>query len=213
MEKALQRGDHYAHALSSGTRMENVYADHANRMHGVANAARKEYLATPDLKYSPSAKKTYAKEVASLDAKLNVAMMNAPKERQAQLLAEKDVAQKLKSNPELDKDQIKRLRAQTLEGYRARVGASGKNSRIVLTDKEWEAIQAGAISNNKLKQIIMKTDQDRLKQLATPREQSSMTSGKIARAESLLAQGKTYAEIADSLGVSVSTLQKALYKE
>ena len=213
MEKALQTGDHDAHALSSGTRMENVYADHANRMHGLANAARKEYLATPDLKYSPSAKKAYAKEVASLDAKLNVAMMNAPKERQAQLLADKDVTQKLKSNPELDKDQIKRLRAQTLEGYRARVGASGKNSRIVLTDKEWEAIQAGAISNNKLKQIIMKTDQDRLKQLATPREQSSMTSGKIARAESLLAQGKTYAEIADSLGVSVSTLQKALYKE
>lgn len=210
MANALNFGAHDAHILSSGTQMEEVYADHANRLHALANEARKSYLTTKDMKYVPSAAKVYSKEVDSLKEKLRVAMMNAPKERQAQLLTDKDVSEKLKANPDMDKDHIKKLKAQTLEGYRARVGASGKDSKIQITDKEWQAIQAGAISAARLKAIMLKTDQDRLKQLATPRENVKLTPAKEARARSLIAQGKTQAEVAEALGISVSTLQRAI---
>src|SRR5690606_22098570 len=71
-----------AHTLSSGTPMETLYADHSNRLKALANKARLEALRAPSIKVSPSAKKTYAREVGSLDAKLALAKQNQPLERQ-----------------------------------------------------------------------------------------------------------------------------------
>ena len=199
-----------ARELSSGTRMEDIYADHANRLKALANQARKEQLATPRLRYSPSARETYAEERESLNAKLNLALRNAPIERQAQLVASKIIASKLKSNPELkeDKDAVKKLRAQTLTTTRARLGAS--RNTIDISDREWEAIQAGAISDTKLEEILRFADQDRVRQLATPRSRSGMSSSSKTRARALLKRGYTQAEVAQELHVSVETLRKEL---
>lgn len=41
-----------AHTLSSGTPMEEAYADYANGMKALANAARKEYIATQSTHYT-----------------------------------------------------------------------------------------------------------------------------------------------------------------
>ena len=174
----------------------------------MANKARKEALATPTIKQSASAKQTYAQEAASLKARLNLALMNAPLERQAQLLAGKVVASKKANNPNLDRDDLKTIKGQALVEARLRVGA--KKKRIDITPREWEAIQAGAISNNVLTQIINNTDLDKLKQLATPRTAITMTPAKLSKAKLMLNSGYTQSEVAEALGVSVSTLIKSL---
>lgn len=197
-----------AHTLSSGTPIEKIYADHSNSLKTLANQARRAMVNTKSTPYSPAAKVAYSKEVASLNAKLDVAKRNAPLERQAQLLANAKVEAKKNANPDLEKSEIKKLQSQALTEARIRTGA-GKQ-RIDITPSEWAAIQAGAISNNKLEQILNNADLDRVKELATPRTPTLMTSAKTQRAQSMLASGYTQAEIADALGVSLSTLKTTI---
>lgn len=196
--------------LSSGTPIETSYASYANKMKALGNEARKEYVATTPQTYSPSAAKTYKTEVDTLTAKLNVAKKHSPQERRAQLVTNKIVEAKIKDNPDLkeDRDTLKKVRAQVLEEQRIRTG--GKKERIDITDKEWEAIQAGAISNSKLETILSNTDLDKVKQLATPRTQKGLTSSQLARAKMYLNNGYTQAEAAEAIGVSVSTMLNAL---
>jgi DNA-binding CsgD family transcriptional regulator len=201
-----------AFTLSSGTTMENLYATYANRMKALANQARKEAINSKGLKRNPSAVQTYAEEVASLNAKLNIAMKNRPLERQALLIANQTVDMKKKADPSLknDKDHLKKIKNQALEGARYRVGANKKASNIEITDREWEAIQAGAVSPTQLAKILQNTNMDRVRQLATPRVEISMAPSKIALAKSMSNNGYSLSEIADTLGFSPSTISKAI---
>lgn len=197
-----------ARELSSGQVIEEVYANHANKMKALANQARKAYVNTPNTAYSPSAAKTYAKQVGTLNAKLNIAEKNAPRERQAQLLANSIVAAKRQANPHLDPADLKKIKGQALTEARARTGA--KKDRIEMNWDEWNAIQAGAITNNKLNKILDNTDVDVVKQFATPRENPVMSDAKVARAKAMAAAGYPQSEIADALGVPTSTLNASL---
>ncbi|QXO13590.1 helix-turn-helix DNA-binding domain protein [Arthrobacter phage GoCrazy] len=188
--------------------MENVYADHANRLKSLANQARKEYVVTPGIKRNPSAAKVYANEVNSLDAKLNLALRNAPLERQAQLVANSIVKMKRDANPDMDKEERKKLNDQALSEARRRVGA--KKELINITPKEWEAIQADAISNKKLEDILRNADVDQVKQYASPREVRGLSPATLARAKRMMNADYTQAEIAAHLGISTSTLHDAL---
>ena len=193
---------------NGGVLIEHVYADHANRLKALANKARKEsYLTTPR-PISKTAKKTYATEVDSLLAKLNTARKNKPRERQAQVVANTVVKQKLYDNPNMDNDTLKKVKAQALNEARTRTGAKKQN--IPITPREWEAIQAGAISNNRLKSILDNTDLDLVKQYATPRTKSGITPAKAARARSMAKNGYTQADIAAALGVSASLVSEAI---
>jgi DNA-binding CsgD family transcriptional regulator len=194
-----------AHTLSSGTPIEKVYADHSNKLKSLANQARLASLGIRPTPYSPSAKTAYQTQVDTLRAKLRVAQRNAPLERNAQLLANAAVRAKVDANPGMDKAELKKLKGQELTKARIRTGA-GKQ-RIEISDQEWAAIQAGAISNNTLTQILTHADLDRVKELATPREKIVMTEVKTNRAKAMIALGYTQAEIADQLGVSLSTLK------
>ena len=197
-----------ARTLSSGTPMEEVYADYANRMKSLANDARKEMVNTGKTPYSASAKVTYQEEVDSLNAKLNVALKNAPRERQAQTMASTIVKAKKQENPDMTKGEEKKIAQQALTQSRAAVGA--KRTAIEITDKEWEAIQSGAISEAKLTQIINNADIDSLRQRATPRQTTTLSEAKIQKIASMNASGYTTSEIAESLGVSSSTVTKYL---
>lgn len=206
-----------AHTLSSGTRIENIYADHSNRLKALANKARKEAVNTNSIPYNASAKATYADQVKSLDEKLNEVIRKRPLERQAQRLAAAVVSAKVQANPNMDQETKKKIRSQALTEMRIRTGVikprqDGEKtpSGIVITPEEWRAIQAGAISNHKLEQILDKADLDVVKQLATPREERKLTETKKARARSMFADGYTMGEIASQLGVSRSTISKAL---
>ena len=199
-----------AYTLVSKTRnpKELAYADYANQMKALANQARKVMVNTPDIKYNPDAKAKYSREVDSLNAKCNVALKNAPRERQAQTMANAIVQAKVKDNPDMTAKEKKKAGQQALDKMRRQVGA--KRELVNITDKEWEAIQAGAISTNKLKTILDNADMDRVKQLATPRSTLSLSPAKEARINSLRASGYTNAQIAKTLGVSTSTIIKYL---
>ena len=197
-----------ARALSSGTPQENAYADYANKMKSLANRARKAYISTGRLQYDSSANKAYKDEVATLDAKLRVAESNAPRERRAQALANSTVKAKVQDNPDLkdNKEALNKVKKAAIYDARASVGASGKETRVQLTDKEWEAIQAGAISDNKLTRILRYTDPDVIKQRAMPRTTTQLSKAKINKINSMNSSGYSIAEIANSLGVSTSTV-------
>jgi DNA-binding CsgD family transcriptional regulator len=185
--------------------IEKVYAAHSNKLKGLADQARKAMVHTPPTSYSPPAKKAYAPQVTSLDAKLKIALRNAPLERQAQLLANDAVSKRQRDNPQMESADLKKIKGQELTKARARTGAS--KQRIEINNDEWAAIQAGAVSNHKLDQILNNSDPDRVKELATPRAQTLMTSSKTQRAKAMLASGYTQAEVATALGVSLSTLK------
>ena len=196
-----------AYELSSGTTMENLYAAQSNRLKELANKARKEAVNIPNTKWSESAKKTYAKEVRELNMELALAIRNRPLERQAQVLANGIIKQKRDAEPNMAPDKVKKMKAQALEQARARTGA--KKKQIVITPDQWQAIQEGAISTTRLKEIMDNADMDVVRELATPRETYLMTNSKTARAQSMLASGYTRAEVAEALGVSLSTLDEA----
>lgn len=195
-----------AYTLSRGTLPEQAYAEYANNLKSLANKSRLEALNIRDIPYSPSAKETYKNEVESLNSKLNIALINAPKERQAQLIANSVIKSKLDNAGNLSSDQEKKIRQQALSKARKQVGA--KRSEIELTPKEWEAIQAGAISASKLKQIIDNTNSSTLKQLAMPRTTTTLSSAKVSRIKSMSNRGYTTSEIANALGISTSTVIK-----
>ena len=197
-----------ARTLSSGTPQEEAYADYANTMKSLGNKARKEMVNTGKIAYSASAKAAYQPEVDSLMAKLHVSLKNAPRERQAQTIANSVVEAKKKENPDMTKAEIKKAGQQALTAARNAVGA--KRTPIEITDREWEAIQAGAISENRLTQILNNTNIDTVRQRATPRTTTTLSNAKMNRIAALNASGYSTAEIAEALGVSSSTVSKYL---
>ena len=197
-----------ARTLSSGTPQEEAYASYANKMKSLANQARKEMMSTGKIPYSASAKAAYQNEVDSLNAKLNVALKNAPRERQAQVIANATVTAKKQANPDMTNAEIKKANQQALTAARKQVGAERKP--VVITDKEWEAIQAGAISESKLTQILNNADIDSLRQRATPRATTTLSTAKQNKIASMSASGYSTSEIAEALGISASTVSKYL---
>lgn len=197
-----------ARTLSSGTPQEEAYASYANKMKSLANQARKEMVSTGKIPYSASAKAAYQNEVDSLNAKLNVALKNAPRERQAQVIANATVTAKKQANPDMTNAEIKKANQQALTSARAQVGAERKP--VIITDREWEAIQAGAISESKLTQILNNADIDSLRQRATPRATTALSTAKQSKIASMSASGYSTSEIAEALGVSTSTVSKYL---
>ena len=206
--KMAETKDAFTLVSEADTPVERAYATYANKMKALGNQARLEILATGKVPYSASAKATYQTEVDSLNAKLNVALKNAPRERQAQTMANAIIAAKKRDNPGMTRGEIKKASQQALTQARAAVGA--KRATIKITDREWEAIQAGAISENKLIQIIDNVDLDILRQRATPRATTSISQAKKNKIATMNASGYTISEIAEALGVSASTVSKYL---
>lgn len=187
--------------------VEKEYAAFANEMKKLGNEARKEYVNTKNGEFSKSASIKYAKEVESLNAKLQEAYKNAPKERQAQVFANAIVYEKKKAyNFDLDKDQLKKIKSQSLANARARFGARKKDSLIEITDDEWKAIEAGALRHSKVKEIINNSDKDKVREYATPKTQRGISKSVENRVKIYLRGDYTQAEIADFLGISVSTV-------
>lgn len=202
-----------AYSLVSNARhpMELLYADYANSMKSLANQARKEMISTGKISYSKSAKATYQPEVDSLMSKLNTALLNTTRERAAQRKANAEINAKKQANPDMKPGDIKKASQQALTKYRSEVGSiSRKDRSIKITDREWEAIQAGAISENKLKQILDNTNIDDLRQRATPRTSNSLSTAKVNRIKAMSASNYSLNDIAKALGVSPSTVSKYL---
>ena len=204
-----------ARTLSSGTIQENLYADFSNKLKAMANQARKEAVNMKGIQRNPEAAKTYAPEVASLKEKYNNMIANKPKERKAMLIANANIKAKIQEqglDPTIDKNEIKKISSVEMQRARDSVGASGRKSKITFTDREWEAVQAGAISDNMLTKFLNSSDSDEIVKRAMPKNVAVMTSAKMSKANAMLRSGYSYAEIAKACGVPESTVYSALNK-
>lgn len=204
-----------ARTLSSGTIQENLYADFSNKLKAMANQARKEAVNMKGIQRNPEAAKTYAPEVASLKEKYNNMVANKPKERKAMLIANANIKAKIQEqglDPTIDKQEIKKISSVEMQRARDSVGASGRKSKITFTDREWEAVQAGAISDNMLTKFLNSSDSDEIVKRAMPKNVAVMTSAKMSKANAMLRSGYSYAEIAKACGVPESTVYSALNK-
>lgn len=191
------------------SQMEIAYADYANQLKALANNARKQSLKVKEIERNPSIAKKYAKEVESLKYKQLMADQNKPKERQAQIIANLEFELRTKDNV-LDEEAKKKIRGQALASARTRVGA--KKTPFQFTDREWEAIQAGAISKTAQKKLFESVDPDNLRKLATPKTQSKVTPAMITRIKAMAANpAYTLADIAAALGLSTSTISKYIH--
>lgn len=190
---------------------EIVYAEYANSMKALANKARKSMISTGNLKYDPNAKKIYAKEVSELEAALNNALKNSVKERTATRFAASEINERKRNQPDLKSEDIRKLSQRSMSKYREQVGAATRRERnITITDRQWEAIQAGAISENKLKAILANSDPDSLRQKAMPRKTSGLTNAQISRIRAMNNSNFTINQIAEKMNVSPSVVSKYL---
>ena len=195
--------------------MEIIYADYANDMKALGNKARIEMVHAGKIEYNRNAKATYQTEYNSLMAKLNDSLKNAPIERAAQRMANAELKAKenaaKEAGSELKPDDRKKIGQRALSKYRTEYGSVARSKRSInITDREWEAIQAGAISENTLKKILDNTDVDVLRQRATPRTTSTLSPAKINTIKAMQASNYTLGQIAKKLGVAPSTVSKYL---
>ena len=209
-EKSTQMADTKdARTLISGhnSPIERVYANYANQMKALALEARKALISTENLKYDPAANKHYAAEVKSLESKLRAAKMNAPLERQALILANVAVKQYIYDNPTIKNDNgaLKKLKGRTLNQKRLVTGAV--KQRVRFTDREWEAVQAGAVHHTFLKDLLRNADSKEVKQLAMPKERTTLSASRKGRIQSMLSMNYTQKEIASMLDIPLSQVE------
>lgn len=208
---SLTKMDYYKDATellsTNPSNKELLYRDYANKMKSMANDARKEWLAVPKMEMNPDAKKEYKAEVDSLNKKYIDAKKNAPRERQAQIIATQIINSRLDDNPDKaqDKEWVKRIKGQALIGARSRAGAQKK--RVTFTEKEWEAINKGAVSETRLTELLKNADADNYRQLATPKT-SKISASTAARIEALLNAGWTREDIKNAGYASIETIKK-----
>lgn len=192
--------------------MEVYYGNYANQMKAMGNSARLEATKIKTYEVSKSAKQAYSAEIDSLSKKVNDALSNAPYERKAQMAANVELKQRKEANPNMSDTEKKKIGQLALNNARARVIPGGKKKRIVLSEKELEAINANAIPASQLKVILNNADQDKLKEMVMPKPQrGKISDAKIAQAKAKLASGYyTQAEVAKELGISPTTLRRYL---
>jgi hypothetical protein len=185
---------------------EAAYAQYSNMLRAMANDARKEILATGDIKYNSQAEKEYHEEATHLLEEIRIAEINAPRERMAQLYARGITLAKMRDNPDMTKKERKKASQQALADGRIRFNAS--RHKIDISPREWEAIQAGAISPSKLTTLLKYADPDKVREYATPRHNVTLTAGQKHRIETMLEAGRlTPLQIAEQMNVSLYTVK------
>jgi DNA-binding CsgD family transcriptional regulator len=196
---------------SSRHPMELLYADYANSMKSMANKARIEMIRTGNLESNPTAKKIYKEEVSSLEAKLNDALKNSVRERTAVRLASAEIKRKQEADPDMKPGDLKKISQRSLSKYRSEVNSVSRRDRAIqITDKEWEAIQAGAISENKLQKILNNSDPASLRERAMPKASNTLSTAQVNRIKAMSSSNFTLNQIAEKMGVSPATVSKYL---
>lgn len=189
--------------------IELMYADYANKMKALANEARKEYAYnTPRLEYSKEANSEYSEEVHHLTSQLTLSKLNAPREREAQRIANARLKALMTDNPDLkdDKKEKGKTAQRLLTNARLEVGA--KRNEIDITPKDWEAIQKGAIHDSTLREILQYSNKKKIREYAMPKEQKTIPASRITKMRAMVASGFTLAEIAEECNVSPSTVKR-----
>lgn len=198
-----------------GYRMERVYAEYANGCKALANEARKAWLKTGGIKYDSEAYVKYRAEVDSLNQKIADARAAAPFERQAQLMAGREIAIRKYENPGMSREELSKKKGQAITAARAKI--DHKKPLIEVSDREAEAIRAGAITTTMMQKIMDNVDMDSLRSQFTPRTSNGMSEAKLSMVKSLMnikgPDGKpkyTMSQIGDMVGYDPSTIYRNL---
>lgn len=207
--KMAEESDPYK--LSTGTPVEELYAGYATKMKDLAKKARMALFGEDKkkikLEYNPSAAVAYKDEVRELEGALYNARLNAPKERKANLMATAKLKSIEADNWDMSDEEKKKVLTRALNKYRQKYGAH--RAKFTISDKQWTAIQSGAISDTILTEILRYADVDQLRARATPRSNTgAISEAKQRRIANMRASNYTNAEIAAALGISVSTVNK-----
>lgn len=206
--KMRETDDAFTLISSSRTPQEIAYGEFANTLKAMANEARKEYIQTPEISYNPEAKAQYKNEYDSLITKLKISEKNSPKEQQAQVMANMVVQAKKEAAAQegikLTSKELGKIQQKAITQARLDVGA--ERYQIDITEKEWEAIQNGAIGSSNLSKILLKADPSQVYKYAIPQNSKGLTPGQIQRIKTLNSKNYTLAQIASIVGVSTSTV-------
>jgi hypothetical protein len=206
LQESQKLAEHSPYKLSSGTVIEKVYADHSQALKNLANQARLASLEQKDRRYSPTAAKTYKAEVDSLNEKYKKAVAAKPVERKAQIVGGEIYKSIAQANPDMSYADRRKAKARALNEARSRLEA--KRPVIQITPQEWTAIEMGAVSPTRLKDILRNADMDVVRSYATPRTlKRGVSPAKESRARALLKAGYTNKEVADALGVPVNQIR------
>ena len=195
------------------TRIEAIYAGYATQMKDLARQARALARAQVPIEWNAEAREAYSEEIKSLRNKVALAERNAPLERQAQLIANAKFRAIRYEHPEMDDEHLRREKGRQLDIARRQVGAGKQvigSKDNPLTDREWEAISKGAISQSLLKSVLRNADKARIKELAMPRTKTGISNAKVAQVKSMLANGYGTADICDILDISSSQLRRVV---
>jgi len=192
--------------------VELTYARYANYLKDLSREARKISDSLVGIKYDPQANKAYASEVKSLNDKYAELEKKKPVEASALMEANTMIKAWYQDNPEATKEQTGKAKQRITSYCRQKRGLNGAENTLKITPKEWQAIQAGAISSSKLKKLLTRADMDVIREYATPKKGNKLTDAQINRIRNMRATNSklTTADIAEALGVNVSTVIKYL---
>ena len=103
----------------------------------------------------------------------------------------------------------KKIKQRALEEARVKYGVIG-DFKIMINDREWEAIQSGALNKTTLSEILNYADSTQVKKLAMPRDNFVPSASVSNKIKAFYNNGYTVSTIADQLGISTSTVYKYL---
>lgn len=200
--------------INSGSPVEKVYQTYIENLQSIKNEGQKA-ISTIDIpKRDPKATKLYSKEVISLNSKIKSIASQAPLERKAQVEANSAFKEYIESNPTISSDRKKSLKSEMLNNARLSNGIDPYDKKVHISEPEWDAIQANAISKTSLEKLLSKADMDELRGYATPKTKLTVPPAKLASIKRMMADDRyTLAEIAQSTGISANTIKSALANE
>ena len=200
--------------VSGASDKEYLYGEYANKMKALAIKARKAYYDVDPYEYSKSAASMYKDEVDNLMSQLTLARLNKPYERQAQNMANRIIAKYKEDDDSLykDKEKLRKLKDRVLKDCRKRIGA--ERVTITISPKQWEAIQARAISKSLLREILEHTDDNVINNYAMPKKNARNVSiTTLNRIKAYRASNYTIDQIAKAVGLSPSAVSRLLKEE
>ena len=115
------------------------------------------------------------------------------------------------ANPSMTSKEAKKIATNVLRNARIMKGADGKGTKIQLSQKEWDAIMAGAVSFQTAYKVMTGMRTEDLQDLAMPKNRKTISQSERGKMMSMYNSGNyTIAEIAEALGVSASTVRRTI---
>lgn len=192
---------------------EALYAKHSDELKEMARLARKEARNLPSDVVDLHAKKQYKDEVESIKNKLKTKEINSIKEKQATIDATLAIRENVRTQDYPDKKEYTKMASRVLAASREKYGK--EKYKVSITDKELSAIEAHAITKTDIEKLVMSMDDASLERfqnrIVSKNTKTGLTPGQQALIKSKLKTGMyTQQEIADSFGVSLSTIRNII---